>query len=88
MVLRTFGPQRCGRGDRGAALVRTVAAAEEGNRNNMLWWAARKVYEEQGGDPELLDEIRQAAIAGGQAATAVDATIRSAEQRVQSGGRQ
>lgn len=82
-IPRTVGPMRGAGGE--AGLIRTVAEAQNGERNNLLWWAAKKAYE-RGGDSQLLDQLRQAAIGNGLTAHAVDATIRSACRWVSEGG--
>lgn len=67
----------------GHGLVRAVAAASEGNRNNVLLWAACRAVEDGLDDP-VLDELADAAVAGGQTSTEVRSTIASARRRAAS----
>ena len=88
VVLRTLGPQRW---RRAATVARRWCAPSRPPRRATATTCCGgprgRPTRSRAATRELLDEIRQAAIAGGQTATAVDATIRSAERWVRSGGR-
>lgn len=64
----------------GAGLVRSVAEAVEGSRNQLLFWAGCCAYE-RGGDPLLLNDIRDAARSIGLSDIEIERTLRSAQNR-------
>lgn len=68
---------------RSAGLVRRVAETSDGGRNGMAYWGFCRALE-RGADPQLIDDIRSAALSTGLSEREVDTCYRSAQNTIRS----
>lgn len=66
---------------RNAGLIRRVAEASDGGRNDMAYWGFCRAIE-RGADPQLIDDIRGAALSTGLSEREVDTCLRSAQNTI------